>query len=174
MYIIFEAPDCAGKTTTTIELEKALSESLLDESKFTIVKGSSFEHSKCSNEELFEKFKEMLTDEHIIFDRFIYSNEVYASLYEDFSILTDEQRRFIEREIKGNAIVIYLEAELETLKQRIESRGDEYVTADRLASIQEKYAESISKIEGLPILKFNTTYTSTEEIVSRILEELAV
>ena len=161
--IIVEGSDCSGKTTLINQLSKLLN--------FQVVKGSSFELSTCTNEQLFEKFSEMTKLKQTILDRFTPSNAVYAPLYKDFALLSDEQRKEIESEIKDRAIVIYLEADLETLTQRLQARGDDYVTVDKLSSIKEKYQEVMSKVE-LKTLRFNTTYKSTEEIVAVILHEL--
>lgn len=161
--LIVEGSDCSGKTTLINQLSKLLN--------FQVTKGSSFELSQCTNEQLFEKFSEMTKLNETIFDRFIYSNLCYAPLYKDFAIITDEQRQEIESKIQDRAIVIYLEAELETLTQRLQLRGDDYVTVDRLSSIKEKYEEVMSET-GLTTLRFNTTYQSTDEIVTAILYEL--
>lgn len=155
--IIVCGVDGAGKTTLINQLQSLLN--------YDVVKGSSFELSSCTNEELYNKFNEMTTYDNIIFDRFIYCNEVYAPLYKDFAMLSDDQRREIERKMKDKAIIIYLYADLETLIERINVRGDDYVTVDKLATIMEKYNESLSKVEDLPTFRFNTTDTSTSEIV---------
>lgn len=156
--------DCSGKTTLINRLQESLN--------WEVVKGSSFELSSCSNEELYQKFEEMTHFENVIFDRFIYCNEVYAPLYKDFALLTDDQRREIESKISNRVIIIYLEAEMDTLIERMNLRGDDYVTVDKLAEIKEKYNESISKIKNVEVLKFNTTYKSTDSIVNDILARL--
>ncbi len=156
--------DCSGKTTLIEKLRQALN--------YKVIKGSSFEQSSCSNEELYKKFDDMASLDDVIFDRFIYCNEVYAPLYKDFAMLSDEQRRQLEVKMKDKATIIYLEAELETLIERMNKRGDDYVTIDKLAKIKESYNESMSKVEGLEILKYNTTYLETDEIVSSILEKI--
>ena len=114
MLIILEGMDCTGKTTLANKLSEKLG--------FSIVKGSSFEQAKSGNEALFAGFLELTKLKNTILDRFIYSNEVYAKIYEDYSILTDEQRRFIEREITGSALLIYLTAKNEVLIERLGER----------------------------------------------------
>ncbi|RKJ28240.1 hypothetical protein D7X33_42715 [Butyricicoccus sp. 1XD8-22] len=158
--IIVEGVDGAGKTTLINELSSQLN--------YDVVKGSSFELSSCTNEELYNKFNDMTTLDNVVFDRFIYSNEVYAPLYKDFALLTDEQRREIERKMSHKAIIVYLYADTETLIDRINVRGDDYVTVDKLDTIKEKYDESMSKVRGIGVLRFNTTNTSTIEIVEFI------
>lgn len=162
--LIIEGSDCAGKTSLIKTLSLLLN--------FKIIKGSSFEHSQCTNLELFEKFKEMTKEKMVVFDRFIYSNEVYAQLYEDFAILTDEQRREIENEIKEKALVIYLEADIETLTSRMNNRGDDYVTTDRLQGIKDKYEDSLANIGDVKVIRIDTSDLTHEDVVELVWSEL--
>lgn len=162
--VILEGSDCVGKTS--------LIESLSSLLNFKVIKGSSFEHAQCTNSELFEKFKEMTKEKMVVFDRFIYSNEVYAQLYDDFAILTNEQRREIEDEIKDKSLVIYLEADIDTLTSRMNSRGDDYVTVDRLQGIKDKYEESLANINGLEIIRIDTTLLTKEDVVNKVVSTI--
>lgn len=171
--IIFEACDAGGKDTTIEALHELLPH-------FKVKRGSSFEHSQCNQDELFEKFKGLLglldeqeADENIIFNRFIYSNEVYASLYEDYAILSPEQRRYFEHVISHEAVIIYLYSDEDTLKNRLKSRGDDYVKANRIPSILEKYDEAfINVIPQINILSYDTGELGTNEIVKDIMVQL--
>ena len=164
MLIILEGMDCTGKST----LAKKLSEKL----DFPIVKGSSFEQAKCSNADLFKSFMELTKLKNTILDRFIYSNEVYASIYEDYSILSDEQRRFVEREIAGSALLVYLHANNTTLIARIEKRGDDYVTIDKFNEIRSSYLSALAKSKYIEGMSFNTAEMSTDDIVNEIVSRL--
>lgn len=162
--IVIEGSDCTGKTTLIEQLSSQLN--------FKIIKGSSFEHSQCTNAELFEKFKDMTKERMVVFDRFIYSNEVYAQLYDDFAILNDEQRREIELVVSDRAVVIYLEADIQTLTNRIDVRGDDYVTVDKFQSIKDKYEESLSKIQHVKFIRIDTSNLSKEEVLNKVLSEV--
>ncbi|UUV27466.1 deoxynucleoside kinase [Lysinibacillus capsici] len=142
---------------------------LSDITEFKVVKGSSFQHSQCSQDELFEKFLEFTKMDSVIFDRFHICNEIYAPMYDDFAMLSDEQRRFIEQEMKGNAIVIYLYADDEVLENRFNSRGDDYVSLEKLKYAKGKYEEALHKVEHLEVVKFDTGKMTTKEIVEQIL-----
>ncbi len=159
-YIVI-GTDCSGKTS--------LVDVLSDITEFKTVRGSSFEHSQCSQDELFDKFLEFTKMENVVFDRFTYCNEVYAPMYDDFAMLSDDQRRFVEQEMKGNAIVIYLYADDEVLEHRFNYRGDDYVSLEKLKYAKKKYEEAIHKIEGLEVVKFDTGKMTTKEIVEHIL-----
>lgn len=153
--------DCSGKTS--------LVEMLSDITEFKVVKGSSFEHSKCTQDELFEKFLEFTKLDNVIFDRFTYCNEVYAPMYDDFAMLSDEQRRFIEQEMKDKATIIYLFADNEVLEKRFNSRGDDYVSLDKLKYAKGKYEEALHKVKHLEVVKFDTGRMTTKQIVEDIL-----
>lgn len=153
--------DCSGKTS--------LVEMLSDITEFKILKGSSFQHSQCTQEELFEKFLEFTKLDEVIFDRFHICNEVYAEMYDDFAMLSDEQRRFIERKMKDKATIIYLYADDKVLEQRFNNRGDDYVSLDKLKYAKGKYEEALHKVEHLEVVKFDTGKMTTKQIVENIL-----
>lgn len=181
--LIIEGSDASGKSTLIEALRKELKE-------FLVRKGSSFEHSKCTNEELFKKFEglvlsseyeitgegssiDYLMPEKIIFDRFIYSNYVYASLYEDYAILTANQRKDIEFWINHEAVILYLTAPEEILKERLNNRGDDYVKAERIPAILEKYEEVLATVdEKIPVYRIDTSVQTTEDIVKFIINSL--
>jgi len=153
--------DCSGKTS--------LVNMLSDITEFKVVKGSSFQHSQCSQDELFEKFLEFTKLDDVIFDRFTFCNEIYAPMYDDFAMLSDKQRRFIEQEMKDKATIIYLYADDEVLEERFNNRGDDYVPLDKIKYAKGKYEESLSKVKDLKVVKFDTGKMTTKEIVEQIL-----
>ena len=162
MLLIACGCDTTGKTT----LVNALAERL----DYDVVKGSSFEITGGKNqEELFEAFMELTALENTILDRYIYSNEVYSPLYNDYSCLNDEQRRFIEREVQGATLIIYLSAPVEVIKERFRTRGEDYVDEDKIETILHNYEESLNK-SNLTILRYDTSQSTTEEIVESIIE----
>ncbi|QQP10717.1 deoxynucleoside kinase [Lysinibacillus agricola] len=107
--------------------------------------------------------------DNVIFDRFTFCNEVYAEMYDDFAMLSDEQRRYIEKEMKNKATIIYLYADDEVLEQRFNYRGDDYVTLDKLKYAKGKYEQSLSKVKDLEVVRFDTGKMTTKEIVEHIL-----
>lgn len=158
--IIIEGSDANFKTTIAEKVSKKLN--------IPIVKGSSFELSTSSNEELFNRFIEFSKDDNVIYDRFIYSNKTYATLYEDYTILTDEQYSYIENRIKEKAIVYYLHADDEVIKDRIRKRGDEYVDVSMVSKINKLFGEVISK-SPLKVIYYDTNEWTSD----RIAEEIA-
>lgn len=164
--IVLEGCDATGKST----LAKVLS----DELEMLVVQGSSFENATGTNEDLFKHFTKVSNARNIIFDRSIYSNYVYATLYNDYSILSDEQRAEIEKKIKNNTIVIYLSADEQTIKDRIGERGDDYIKTKDIKGILELYSTAIDKAKknGVIIKQYDTSKLTTEEIAKDIVNRI--
>ena len=88
---------------------------------------------------------------------------------DEVAVLTEEQVRYIERELKGSAIVVYLTASNETIKQRFETRGEDYVTPDKITSIKLGYEKVLADAE-LPVYTYITDIIDVESIVEDILD----
>lgn len=162
MIIILEGNEANFKTT--------IAEKLRNKLNIPIVKGSSFELSQCTNEELFKHFKDFAEMDKVIFDRFIYSNRVYATLYKDYAILNKQQREDIEELIKDKAIIVYLHTDEETTKQRIRQRGDEYVNEDMVGKIYDVYHNVMMEAnETLDVYTYNTKYWSSDDVVDHLI-----
>jgi thymidylate kinase len=164
MLIILEGNECNYKTTVAEKLSKQL--------HIPVVKGSTFEFSKCTNEELFERFRSLTELDNVIIDRFIYSNKVYATLYKDYAILTDDQREEIERLIQRKATVYYLFADSEIIESRIKERGDDYVVTAMVSKINSQYDITMVK-SNLKVVAFDTNDWSSDEIVKDIVKDYA-
>jgi thymidylate kinase len=157
--IIIEGSDCNYKTTVAEKLSKELG--------IPIVKGSSFEFAESPNEVLYERSMEIAKLDNVIIDRFIYSNRTYATLYKDYSILTNEQRQEIEDVIRHKATVYYLFADDEIIKGRITERGDDYVDVSMVKKINNLYSE-VMMDAAVKISAYDTNDWSSDEIVEEI------
>lgn len=162
MLIILEGNECCFKSTVAEKLSKELN--------IPVIKGSTFEFSKCTNGELFERFRSLAEMDNAIIDRFIYSNRVYATLYEDYAILTNEQRREIEDIIRHKSTVYYLHADDDVIETRIELRGDEYVNTDMVSKINDEYSE-IMLDAAVRISAYDTNEWSSDEITEDIVKD---
>jgi cytidylate kinase len=160
--IILEGNECCFKTTVAEKLSEQLS--------LPVVKGSTFEFSKCTNEELFNRFKELTELDNVIIDRFIYSNRVYATLYEDYAILSKEQREIIEQIIDNKTTVYYLYADSQIIESRIKERGDDYVVPEMVSKINNTYDETMTE-SNLKVVAYDTNDWSSDEIVEDIVKD---
>lgn len=159
MIIILEGNECNFKTTIAEKLSKSL--------QLPVVKGSSFENAKCSNLELYKHFTNLALMDDVIIDRSWISNRVYATLYQDYAILTEEQREDIERRVNGKAILVYLYATEDVLTERIRKRGDEYVDEKMLGKINHTYEEAMEGTR-LHTLHFDTGKESSDDIANLV------
>lgn len=162
MIIILEGNECNFKTTVANRLS--------EEFNYPVVKGSSFEQAKCTSDELFVNFARLLFDhDNVVFDRYIYSNLVYADIFKDYAILSQEDKVRIEEMLsKREHIVIYLYANTDTLKSRIKERGDDYINESDLDRLNKKYTSVIGESK-CNILGFNTDVYDSDYIVKDIL-----
>jgi thymidylate kinase len=131
--VIFEGSDATGKSTLELELQNRLN--------WDIIKGSSFELAKCTNDELFNHFKEVtLNNPNAIIDRWAISNYIYADIFKDYTRITDQQLQYLESLIEANNdTLVYVRADPEVVKHRLRQRGDEYIEEDDVDSIIEAY-----------------------------------
>lgn len=162
MLIILEGNECCFKSTVAEKLSEKLN--------IPVVKGSSFEFSQCTNKQLFERFKELCELDDVVIDRFIYSNRVYATLYEDFAILNCVQRKHIEELINKKAKVYYLYADSDIIKERISVRGDEYVNLDMVDKINKEYIDTMLDA-GINTIAFDTNEWNSDEIAEDIAND---
>ncbi|ATX84226.1 hypothetical protein CU084_11295 [Bacillus velezensis] len=158
--LILEGTDCCYKSTVAEKLSKELG--------YPVIKGSSFELAESGNEKLFEHFNKLADEDNVIIDRYIYSNLVYAKKFKDYSILTEEQQRTIEKKIRDKAKVIYLHADTKVIKQRLHERGDEYINDRDIEPVLELYREVMSDA-GLHTYSWDTEQWNSDEIVDGLV-----
>lgn len=152
--------ECNFKTTVANKLSEKLN--------LPIIKGSSFELSQCTNEELYNHFFKIAVSDNLIVDRYIYSNLTYASLYDDYAILSKNQKEYLELILDSKAKVIYLFADDNVLKERMKVRGDDYVDESMLSVINKKF-HSVMTTSTLNPTWYDTNDWTSDEIVNDLL-----
>lgn len=157
--------DASGKTTFIKALSKELG--------YPVKKGSSFESALCSQDELFEKFKQNQELENTILDRDFYCNLSYAPLYKDYAMISDDQFKWLEFIADPKSLLIYLYADAKTLQKRLNERGDDYVKAERIPEILASYENVLSKSK-VNYVQFDTSDIDTEEMVKLTKKVLAI
>lgn len=163
MNIVLEGSDATFKTTIANMLGKQLD--------MKVLKGSSFELSKCTNEELYSFFDELTDLNNSVIDRHIYSNQVYASLYSGYAILTPEQLEKIEQKMMENTVVVYLKGDAEIVSKRLDKRGDEYIEPHEVSDILKEYHKVMEEAmtNGMTVISFDTGKLSSNEIVDQVV-----
>ena len=163
MIIILEGNECNFKTTVAEKLSKSL--------ELPVVKGSSFENAKCTNLQLYKHFVKLASMDDVIIDRSWISNRVYATLYEDYAILTGEQREDIENMVNENtvAVLVYLHADEDILVERLRERGDEYVDESMIDKINDTYTEAIRGTR-IHTIHYDTGVFSSDRIAEGLTE----
>lgn len=167
MQIFLEGSECCFKTTIAKKLQEKLG--------YFLVKGSSFELATSTNEKMFSYMMTILkNDADVIVDRYIYSNRVYATLFPNYTKLTDEQYELIDNKLNNNnKLVVYLYANNDTIFNRLSVRGDEYIKDFKtVKDINEMYNRIISQSK-CNLLSFNTDEYESDRIVELIIEHLA-
>lgn len=165
MLIFLEGNECVYKSTVAEKLSKRFG--------CAVKKGSSFEMSKCSNEELYQKFATMIFDTNVIYDRYILSNRVYTNIYEGFTRLTDGQFYELLNFTNKRGKIVYLYAQDEVVKERLRLRGDEYVDESKISTIAREYNNVLREVH-VPILKVDTSYRTSDEVVEEICKQLGL
>ena len=137
--VIIEAPDLSGKTTL-IEALKNKIPSGVQIKLWTKPKDGSQE----SLDYIYGVYNKMLVatkdkDVNWIFDRFIYSQMAYSYKREHDDMDAEELRLLDIKLEKDRALYVYVDVPLETLKDRLKSRGDEHITEDDLSILKERY-----------------------------------
>jgi len=163
--IIIEGCDCAGKST--------IAELLSKKTGYKIVKGSSFQISELGGDGMYDHMSKLLDRENIIIDRFYMSNLVYGTLF-DYPLMNYLQFDELADKTSKNALMVYVTASEEKIKNRMMARGDDMIKSENVRSILEKYDEVLSSNLGQSLaLNINTSNISKEEMplaVSMILE----
>ena len=160
MKILICGPDGSGKTTLANELSHELC--------LPVFKGSVQDHNKQRNLEtlLFER-------DNFICDRcYALEDEVYSNL--KIGKKSIDLTRDITNRIKENCIIVYLDADINTLYNRLSVRGDSFIATDRafLAHLQYEYSKFFDKYGFKPIVFNNReTYEIVRELKEMILNE---
>lgn len=147
MVYVLEGVDGTGKTTLTNKLKEMLPEAIFVKESYT--------PSLKERMDRVEKFKHLLhCGKTVIYDRatvcddFIYSKV----LGHGTSILYNTEALDLLRE----AVVIYLECDIELSVSRLEARGDDYVTADNIPSLKTEY-EQFFEDNGINVFRIDTS-----------------
>lgn len=138
--IILVGPDGVGKTTFAKEIESQ---------GYRYIKASALDSDdkiECSVKVL----DNIGLDEKVVCDRFYFPDDlIYSKLiagtendltFEDWKPVSDKLNEL-------GFVVLYLTHDIEVIKERIRSRGDEFIDESQIVGIVEMYEDLIAKVE---------------------------
>lgn len=166
MIVMLEGVDGVGKST--------IREILRDFLNVNSVRGSSFESAKQDGWDLFRWYTQLIThpdNKDVIMDRSFYSNMVYASLFEGYTLLPLEQIRILEQIVKTlhkDILVVYLNAAPETIKERLSSKSDKYIKEADIDALMERYDKVMFYQCQLPWHYLDTNVNSPQVVAQKI------
>ncbi len=160
--VIIEGVDCSGKTTLIEHLRKVIRGlfwKVTDIPKIGI---------DADREKIKKYYWAMLAImEHYstinwIIDRFFPSELVYSKVKRQYEASDDLEFGDIERELKTRKhLVVYCDPGLETVVERLGTRGDDYIVSGELKELYERYDDMYEKLT-LNKMRVNTNLPPQE------------
>lgn len=148
MFIVIVGPDGAGKTTLTNQLVK--------QTGFETMKWNKPKDEE-EKDRMFQDYCQVLVHKNnIIFDRFVYCEQVYGTIMRDKSQLSYSDICHIEYllSLKG-AIIIHCTDELDILWERCVARGESYITdKETLGKIKDGYHQLFKTQRNIPVVEY--------------------
>ena len=159
---IVEGHDLAGKSTLIedmVRVYESKNEALGTNLRLKVIKGSSFELAEMTDEEqlayLRREIEEASKDEEveeIIFDRYIFSNFIYAPLYGKRQVSEKVRTEMVELLKKHNedcvVQIILLSQPQDEIQRRLDERGDEHIKTLKELEIIKSLYENLFLFEG--------------------------
>ena len=161
--IILEGCDASGKDT--------LGEYLAEQTGYKLIRGSSFEIAELGSDGMFEYMMELLNQDNIIINRFMYSNLVYGAIF-NYPMMTPVQYDRLVDRLDEDSLVVYLYAPKGTISYRMQNRGDDMIKVENIDDILKGYSEELyGHYRPSALLSLDTSTFSTKRM-SEIIEKL--
>lgn len=170
MVYIFVGPDGAGKSTVFDIIRK---DSGMANAGVHFIKE---DHPRSTD----EKVDRMLRLSDVVHDRdrshiYIFDQHTVIDDYV-YSVVIDRKKPEINigdmlNLLQGQTI-FYLYSDIYTLQSRINKRGDEYVGANQLSAIYDRYEALLNTFDmaGINVVEMNTAYQNPEDTAAYVLE----
>jgi len=171
MLIIFEGVDCSGKTTIIEQLMKHSRNCF--HIRRSDIPASSNESEigrlKRSYKTIHEIYKNAIRPRkaHLIVERFYPSELAYSKVKRGYEAFDDKFYHTFEDQLirdfeEEEVVIIYVFQELKILKDRLISRGDDYIKIEELSELNQRYLEFLewSKINTYSIPGSDAGYSN--------------
>lgn len=174
MLILLDGVDCSGKTTLANALEKKLHK--------RGIKVTRLAHKKPKKHPLVY-FTEGLIDyvpggeETIICDRLHLSNRIYGQLLDGEDLLGISGQRFMDEFlIKRGALLVHMTASPETIRERLNTRGDDILKPEHVDVVIRRYRYLVNNESTVPSITVTAETADVAGIlaVAQQLEQVAV
>jgi len=152
--IIFEGPDCSGKTTAVNLMKNVLrwdSKSL---------------HHKEGDQ--FERYtKEYILNSEVVIDRSHFSEIVYSELWRGGNPFSDKEFKFLNYLLQKNAIIIFVLPKLELMKKRyLERKYEQQISLSELEKSRELFKQIMETTDC--ILYTASSFEELNKLVEKI------
>lgn len=148
-FLVFEGLDGTGKTTLAELVAKITKTNYTHNDKC-----SSYEDGKSKSYNYITTLK---NSNEMVIDRLVHTGEaIYAPIYRGYDgsdYFEDLEQKMLE---EFNIIIIYIYADREIVKQRLASRGEDYVNIDDYEKLEKNYLEYF-KNTNIPFITYDNS-----------------
>lgn len=147
MIIIISGCDRTGKTTLSNNIRSHFSSSIY---KHFQVPAS----AQAAKDEYFSFLDNIDPNQLYILDRFYECEAVYAPIYRNYTLSYQQEIEQLLRE-KFNVLFVYVQSDLDVIKQRIINCGEDYVHDDDITKVINNYKQFMNTIKLPYIIAHN-------------------
>jgi thymidylate kinase len=163
-----EGPDGAGKST----IVKTLAHALAYRSRPVVLQTLYYDSDPGSY--VIDPMHWVDAGLHVVQDRGALSGPVYEPLFRGDMDRLKWLDPLVEEAAVSGALLIYVYADVPRLMQRVEERGDDYITPDRLYDIEAGYKEALDRWDaaGGARVDIDTTDEFPDELMIKLKASL--
>lgn len=163
-FLVFEGVDGAGKSSLIRKINE------LTQVPYTHNdKNGSHDEGMVASYDYIEKMRNM---DSCMIDRLVHTGEmVYAPIYrgyDGYDYMEDLEEKMLE---EFDILMVYVTANKKIIKERLESRGEDYIDLEDIEKIKNNYEKFLSKTK-IPYIRFDTSYSPLDMNVENLLWDI--